>query len=697
MVENIEGTRSDDKKTEKMTTGFKNYASDPVLAKQAYEFVKDLHASLKRKRKPFESIWSECNDAFRCIESKTWFAGAGPYCASDLRDASLNIVSKICKAVWYTDIPFDLVPVGEDDDEKIKDINKKVLEWDFRNLRIFHKYVDAEMQKAVFGTTIVKTPPSFEMITKNLRRWHEERNAGFKTGNKKFTTKKERERMFMGTDFIPVDIMDFWIDPATVGNGYRDAVEFSDTIESVCIKATDLKIGTENGIYVNTEKIKNDFIGAKKTSEDEASKKRMKRAGHITDDGQQAGKTWKDRGNKMYELKECFCDFDLGDGVEPCLIVIGADKECIRIQKWDGEKPYLSSRYVSNGYNKEFYGTGVIETSLSNHYERNATRKQIIAARTIGLNMEIFSDSTGLQNKPDRLKSAANKIHWVRNINGVKPFEKPIGQILNSAIAHETNLKSETQQTTGNTPYIQGSGTSKINDTALGIQLLTAAGNEKFYIPLQLSETTLLEPFVKRSLQNNVDYRKEAFYIRLTDQKPVRVQPEELSASFDVYSKGSSELQNKDQRMQGLIKAWQFTLDEIKVAQQTSTNVDALKKEIFANLGLSQPDRFIIDPSKQEPNLLPPEAEWILLKRMADGSVPTQPILIQPGEDYRKHYEDHIATTATEEFTLLPPEYQYIWSMHIASYDPVLKILDQRKYEKEKEIEIQEKEVAIPS
>jgi hypothetical protein len=170
-----------------------------------------------------------------------------------------------------------------------------------------------------------------------------------------------------------------------------------------------------------------------------------------------------------------------------------------------------------------------------------------------------------------------------------------------------------------------------------------------------------------------------------------------LSANFDVYAKGSSELQNKQQRMDGLLKAWQFTLDEIKVSQQTNTNVLELKKEIFASLGLSQPDRFMLetDPNKQ-PQGLPPDAEWILLKRMADGSIPTQPILIQPGEDYKKHYEEHVAKTATEEFTQLPEQYQYLWSIHIASYDKVLKVLEDRKYEKDKEIEIQEKEVAIP-
>jgi hypothetical protein len=534
------------------------------------------------------------------------------------------------------------------------------------------------------------------MVTRNLRRWHEERSAGFKTG-KKFTNKKETERMFMGTDFIPVDIMDFWIDPATVGNGYRDPVEFSDTIESVCVKGSDLKLGKQNGIYVNIDKIEADYIGSKKATEESANKQRMKRAGHMTADASVAGKTWKDRGNKMYELKECQCEFDLGSGEpEPCLITLAADKEVIRIQKWEGEKPYLSSRYQPNGYNKEFYGTGVIETSLSNHYERNATRKQIVAARTIGLNMEIFSDSTGLQNKPDKLKSAANKIHWVRNINGVKPFEKPIGQILNSAVAHETNLKAEMQTTTGNTPYIQGQGTSSINDTAAGIQMLTAAGNEKFFIPLQLSETTLLEPFVKRSLQNNIDYRKESFYIRLTDQKPVRVKPEDLSANFDVFSKGSSELQNKEQRTQGMLKAWQFTLDEIKVSQQTSTNVNELKKELFANLGITQPDRFINNPEQQQKQGLPPEAEWVLIKRMADGSIPTQPILIQQGEDYRKHYEEHIAQTATEEYDMLPEQHKYIWNVHIMSYDKVLKVLDERKYEAGKEEELQNKEVAVP-
>jgi hypothetical protein len=70
--------------------------------------------------------------------------------------------------------------------------------------------------------------------------------------------------------------------------------------------------------------------------------------------------------------------------------------------------------------------------------------------------------------------------------------------------------------------------------------------------------------------------------------------------------------------------------------------------------------------------------------------------LIQRGEDYRTHYEEHMAKTATEEFTLLPPEYQFLWTMHINSYSGVLKLLEDRKYEKEKEIEVKEKEVAVP-
>jgi hypothetical protein len=139
-----------------------------------------------------------------------------------------------------------------------------------------------------------------------------------------------------------------------------------------------------------------------------------------------------------------------------------------------------------------------------------------------------------------------------------------------------------------------------------------------------------------------------------------------------------------------------FTLDEIKVSQQTSTNVNELKKEVWANLGLTQPDRFINDPQQQQQTGLPPEAEWVLIKRMADGSIPTNPILIQPGEDYRKHYEEHIAQTATEEYDALPPQYQYIWNVHIMSYDKVMKVLDAKKYEADKEIEVQNKEVAVP-
>jgi len=679
---------------------YKNYATDPILAKEAYQFVMDLHASLKKKRKPLESVWAECQDAYRCVESKTWFQGAGPYCSPDLRDAVLTIVPKVTKAIWYTDIPFDLVPVGEEgEDQDLSEINQKVLEWDFRNLKVYLKYVDAMFQKAIYGTTIVKTPPHFEWITKNIREYQQKKLLGFPMGKKELTWKRDMVREFMGTDLIPVDIMDFWIDPATISHGSKDAVEYGDCIESIVLKKTDLEEGKKSGIYVNLDKIENDFVGSKRKDNDGSTKSRIKRAGHI-DQPEEGGKK-QSRGNKSYEIKECYADFDLGRGVEPCLIVIGADKECIRLQPWEGEKPYLSSRYYGNGYNKEFYGTGIIEPNLSNHYERNATRKQMIMARTIGLNMEILSNQNGIPNKPDKLRSAAGKVHYVKDINGIKPFEKPIGPVLTSGMAYENLLKEETRNSTGNTLAISGQPTPQ-NSTAAGINLLQTSGNEKFTLPLQTDETGLLEPYVKRCLQNNIDYRKEDFVIRLTDKKPLRVYPDKLSANFDVYSKGSSELQNKQIRQAGLLKAWEIDIQaaqmEAMMYGQPLTKFFELKKEIHANLGLSNPDQFLIDPkdlANPQMQLLQPEAEWVLLKRMADGLAPMMPILIQPGEDYKDHYEKHKAKMMTEEFNALPDQAKQIWTLHILAYERVLGFLESRKKEAEQEKVLEGKEVAV--
>lgn len=686
---------------------YENLADDTILGKKAYEFVMDTHGALKKKRKPFETVWAECQDAYRTIERKTFFQGTMPYCSNDLRDAVLTIVPKYAKAVWYADIPFELIPQGEQgDDEKIVDVNQKVLEWDFRNLKIYLKYVDAIFQKSIYGTAIVKTAPHWEEITKNLSEWQEKKIAGQKSlpGRKELVRKKEMQRLFMGTDFIVTDLMDFWIDPQTTRVGMRDAVEYSDCIESICSKWTDLKLGEKSGIYKKLDLIEDYYIGSK-GSKDQAAKKRIRQAGRVNPDNPEGqGKSKSEMGNKKYDLLECYAEFDLGEGhVEPCLITIGAEKECIRLQRWDGDKPYLSSRHTPNGYNKEFYGTGLIETNLSNHYERNATRKQIVTARTMGLNMEILSTQNGIPNKPDRLRTAPNKVHYVKDLNSVKPFEKPIGQVLQSGVAHETNLKAETQQSIGNTPYVQGSDTSKINDTAAGINLLQQAGNEKFTLPLQVDEAEILEPYVKRCLQNNVDYRKDAFVIRLTDKKPIKVYPEDLSANFDVYAKGSSELQNKQIRQSGLLKAWEISLGaaqiEAGVYGQPLTKFHKLKEEIFSNLGISQPENFLIDPEKiqdQQNQTLAPDLEQILLRRMAEGVAPPMPILIQPGEDYKDHYEKHMAFINTEEFQAFPDEIKAIWFAHVRSYQTVFKYMDQKK-EIRKEKEIETKEVAVPA
>lgn len=700
-LENDQDLTEKENPTEVSSEKYKNYAEDPILAKKAVSFVKDLKSTLKKKRRPFEIVWAECQDAYRCIERKTYFQGLSPYCSSDLRDAVLTIVPKLAKSVWYSDIPFDLVPIGEEgDDDKLVDINQKVLEWDFRQLKIYLKYIDQMFQKGIYGTSIVKTPPHFEMVTKNIRNWKTSKFLGIPL-KKTLERKSDEVRTYMGTDMVVVDLFDFWIDPSTVSRGKNDAVEYGDCIEAVYIRKTDLESGKKSGIYVNTDKIKDKFVGSKKISntDDSSINRRVKLAGHIQQTDIGKNKATADYGNPMYALEECYADFDLGRGIERCLIVTSND-ECIRLQPWEDDKPYLSSRYVPNGYNKEFYGTGIIETNLPNHYERNATRKQIMAARTMGLNMEMLSDQTGFSNKPDKLRTAPNKVHYVKNINGVKPFDKPIGQILQSGVMYESNLKSETQLATGNTPYIQGADTSKINDTARGINALMGAGNERFTLPLQVDETGMLEPFVKRSLNNNVTYRTDDFVIRLTDKSPLRVTPDKLSANFDVYSKGFIEMQNKQQKEQGLEKCYKIALESAQVEAaiygKPTTNFTTLKKELFKTNGLAQPEQYVIDPTQsQQPQALKPKDEWVLLKMMAEGQAPLRPILIQPGEDLQAHFDDHQAQMNTEEWDNFPDQIKAIWIAHTQSYEKPLNYLEKQKKEAIASQDIETKEVAI--
>lgn len=691
---------------------FRNLAKDAQLAKDALEFTNALFGQLKRKRKPFEAIWAECQEAFRTVERKTWFQGMTPYCSPQLRDAVLTIVPRIAKAVWYSDTPFDLIPIGDEgEDDKLAEINQKVLEWDFRNLKIYLKYVDAIIQKAVYGTSIVKTPPHFEMITHQIRNWvAPQKMFGIPLGKKQLKRDEKSERMFMGTDLSVVDIFDFWIDPTTTQHGIGDHVEYGDCCESIIVKQSHLEYGEKNGIYVNMDKYEDEYVGSKlsKTNDDTSYKQRVKNAANLqaaTDGSGGYGKTALEKGNKLYPIKEFYVDFDLGKsegGLQRVLITTINDKGCIRIQKWPKDKPYLSSRYIPNGYNKEFYGTGLIEPNLSQHYEINATNKQLIAARTLGLNQEFLSDQTGFVNKPDKLRTAPNKIHYVQNINGIKPFEKPIGLILQTSEIYLNTRKAEIQQTTGATPYIQGTDPSKINDTASGISMLMQAGSEKFSFPLQVDETGLLEPFVKRSLQNRVSYTQEVFYLRLTDKKPVRVNPEDLSANFDVYSKGFVELQNKQIRQQGLEKAFKFSLDAAQIEMQLYgrplTKFDKLHEELFMNLGISQPKNFLFDPKDlegQQMKILTPEMEEVLLRRIARGVMPPNPILIQLGEDYQKHYEKHVAFMNSEEFKTMPEQVKAIWYAHVESYTKVLNLLEERKKDMNREEEVEKQEVAV--
>jgi len=268
-------------------------------------------------------------------------------------------------------------------------------------------------------------------------------------------------------------------------------------------------------------------------------------------------------------------------------------------------------------------------------------------------------------------------------------------------LVYEQNLKAEIQTSTVNTPYIQWTDASKINDTAAGIQMLTAAGNEKFYLPLQLDEAELLEQYVKRSLENNVTFRSDPFVIRLIDKKPIRVEPSQLSVSFDVFAKGSAELQNKVQRQQGLEKAWQLSIGAAQMESmlygRPLTDFAELKKEIMANLGISQPDKFMVDPKKMgmQSQAIPPEMEWIGLKNMASGLVPIQPLMIQAGEDYRKHYEHHLSMRATEEYASLPDQLKMVWDVHLASYAKVLNLLDSMNQDAKREKQADEAEVAV--
>jgi len=213
------------------------------------------------------------------------------------------------------------------------------------------------------------------------------------------------------------------------------------------------------------------------------------RAG-IYQGGQNIANWWaRDRGSKLDQIKqamdrfepaygdkfevwECWLDYDIHGGGQPCAIVFTIHLPTMTVLRVDynpffnQEKPYSTARYLRQ--NKRFYGIGLAEMLFQFQEEISAMHNQRLDNATLA-NSSMFKARKNIgikQNEP----VIPGRWFLLDNLDDVQPMV--MGQRYDSTVPYENMTLSYAGRRTGVNDYIMGNNEPNVGYAALGTNVM---------------------------------------------------------------------------------------------------------------------------------------------------------------------------------------------------------------------------------
>lgn len=284
------------------------------------------------------------------------------------------------------------------------------------------------------------------------------------------------------------------------------------------------------------EKVTDNDLDAARVYDDDAydldEQIREKRTGDLHEG---AGASHMDKSRSVYWVHECHCKYDLdGDNISECWILTKIGTKIVRLEKNPLKRPTFC---IVAPYPDQYEISGITIDDLIGEIQdvKTIIMRQVLLNIANNNDRQVIIDPKGLnmddvRNNRKFIRRTLDRGQRMQDAYQFMP-ESPLSSQAMEMMGLLDNTK---QNRTGITSYNQGNDMKSLNKTATGITAIMGAANQRLeMIARMLAETGVLDLF-EMFVEMNLRFIDTAQVLRLTNGKPLQIDPEDLEGHYDL-------------------------------------------------------------------------------------------------------------------------------------------------------------------
>lgn len=478
---------------------------------------KDLRTKMR-----LETQWTNFEKAYN-NDVDSFYKGIAQVRIPALHQSVERIVPKMDKVLFPPDGDFfSVTPKRIKDDvlEAEAEAFTILIKQQLLDSSIRSKMIPVYRSLCIYGTVFVKTY------------WNYRKKQIYKRVNGKRTPIYETVADY--PDFYSPSIWDIFIDPKDVNLEGALIERMVVDYQVIRNKRVQTINGEVQGIYRNTDQIKE----MRTTKELDSERKASDRAKSLTDHeyGSHEHKVivYQYWGSiPKYFLTRSEKDFESGEMQDNCLVEVasgaapkndGIQAVTMRIDDnpFDHQdKPYLRGRYLA--VDGMAYGLGVMSVNIPLQAELNTLRQQLLDMRTFMLRRKWKLDRNAGVNAA-QLEDIDNLVIEMDDLNGLEEVKQT--DFSASALTSDSVIKQDIDDSTGASKLLGGTPErTSLERTAAGVATVVQGGLERFELVVTQFEEDIMKPLIKHFWSLDQQYLSEGAEIEMVGRGLVNVDP----------------------------------------------------------------------------------------------------------------------------------------------------------------------------
>lgn len=534
-------------------------------------------------RKQREEEWREFYKLYRSyIDDDEWNEdGSNLFIPITFANVE-TVLPRAIEALFEPSPPVSVLPRSKDDVPKARPV-EMLLDYQFDRAAVRDRFEETVKDALIYGTGIGKIRWRYE-----ARETTQRRPAITMFGRPLFM--REVRIPIVGYDdpeYIPVDIMDFWIDPnATDLDNARYVIHRS------WADFDELQRDAERYGYTNLAEV---LDTVKSRTESRAHRERLHDVG-LAAESQEA-----DEWAREVEILE-YWERDRVITVANRSVII----RDVPNPYWHGQVPFIVVRDVKVSH--EFYGIGEVEVGRYLQAELNTMRRQRLDNVSLVIN-GMWKVLRSAEIDPDDLVMRPGGVVRVNSQGDVEPLEMPV--ISPAAYTEEQTILLDIQRALGTYDYARGQAPAR-KTTATEIVTLQEVAEIRFRHKIRRFGREGLARIAQQFFALDQQYITSPRVLRVTESEgynwPV-LRPEDVAGEFDfeVAATATEPLATRQVKQQNMLALFNIVkghpgVDEYEYLKRLHELMDIrdseklLNKQVFDMIRAQQLAQFMPQP-----------------------------------------------------------------------------------------------------